>query len=281
MAYWRADFDGALATLQQTTERQARATSGSLAQVISTLGCLRASILMTRGETALARVAASDCRASGTPLNKRLADIIEAELAIYAGDPDYARRLTRPMLDELAGERNQVFRWSQIQEVAPLVARLGDLQEAVALLDGALPAANAAGYTAFEADMRITRAEIALAQADPDRAEKELARAEAILPEDYWYDRRRLRTAQAVLQHARGNADAAADEIERVHADAMKLGDVVAELRVHGLIDPAHLAAICSSERHGRLLAQSGMRGASDAWLLGTSGSALPARRAH
>lgn len=281
MAYWRGDFAGALDTLQRVTDRQARTTNSSLAQAISTLGCLRASVLMTRGETALARAAAGDCRTSGTPLNKRLSDIIEAELAIYSGDPDYARRLTRPMLDELASERNQVFRWSQIQEVAPLVARLGDLQEAATLLDDALPGASAAGYTAFEADMRITRAEIALAQADPDRAGKELARAEAILPRDCWYGMRRIRTAHAVLQQVRGNGDDAAEEIERVHADAVRLGDVLAELRVHGLIDAAHLAAICSSERHERLLALSGMRSASDAWLVSKNGTLLPPKRTH
>ena len=142
-----------------------------------------------------------------------------------------------------------------------MVARLGDFQAGTTVLDEALPRAREVGYFAFETEMRITRAEIALAQADLERAASELTRVEAILPQDYWYDARRLRTARAVLQHANGDDAAALAVLERLHADALRIGDVVAELRIHSLLAPAHLGTICSRERHENLIATSGMRG--------------------
>ena len=120
----------------------------------------------------------------------------------------------------------------------------------------------------LEASLRISRAEIAQARGDTAAALPQIARADALLPADYWYERRRLRTVTAVAAQARGQAETAAQLLDSLHADTRAKGDVLGELLVHSLMASNPATTPCPPQRHQQLLLESGLRGASDRWML-------------
>lgn len=267
LQYWRGDFDTALRTLESTESVLRDSVAGNLPQSSAALSCTRATIRMVQGHPADARTEYRACRASEEPAFNRLADIGEAELAIQAGDVAEARRFLTPMQSPPDSTRIEPNRWSLAMEIAPLLARIGDLAAASELVDETLPSAQKAGYTMVETNLRITRAEIALAQGHADRAEHEIGIVEKVLPPDYWYEQRRVRTVRALVAQARGDIGGAAKALDALHTDTRVNGDVLGELLVHSLIDANAAATPCPDERHLRLLAASGMRGASDLWM--------------
>lgn len=265
--YLRGQYPAALAVLQRTDDLLREAGDGVLPQIAVTVGCYRAIVHTLQGQTTSARSDYRDCRASGLPAFNQLADLGDAELAIQAGDLAEARRLLAPVRARLATVGARPDRWGLSMDLAPLLARSGDLRGARELVEEVLPAVVESGYRLIEADLRITLAEIALAEDRPDDAERQAAAGAALLPADYWYERRRLRTVQALLSQSRGQLAAAARQIDALHADARERGDVLGELLVHSLMDTNIAAAGCPDERRARLVAQSGMRGASDIWM--------------
>ncbi|WP_257389503.1 hypothetical protein, partial [Tahibacter caeni] len=266
LAFLRGEFDAALQTLDDT-ESRLRAAAGSLPQGMASLSCLRASVRIVQGRPADARTEFRACRAAGLPALDHFSDIGEAELAIQAGDIGEARRLLAPMDAVPQDTHAQVDRWHLAMEVAPLLARIGDFDAAGKLVDRTLPAVHVSGYRMIETNLRITRAEIALATGRRGDAEREIAEAEKMLPADYWYERRRARTVRALIAQARGDVGAAAQTLDALHADTRAHGDVLGELLVHSLMDANVAASHCPDERRLQLLAASGMRGASDLWM--------------
>ncbi|HEU4662927.1 MAG TPA: winged helix-turn-helix domain-containing protein [Dokdonella sp.] len=266
LAYLRGDFEGALARL---TEAEAAVRDGDRGRAphASTIGCMRAAVHMMQGRTAEARDDVRDCRSSGVPVLDHFADIAEAELAIHTGDLAQARRLLEPMRETLRAQANEVDRWNLTIEIAPLLARAGELDVARALLDEMLPALERSGYRLIVADARVTRAEIALADARLDDAAREAALGGALVPADDWYEMRRLRTVHALLAQARGEPEAAAQMLQALHADARRHEDVLAELLVHSLMSTRASFDDCPEARRAHLVAQSGLRGASDLWM--------------
>jgi hypothetical protein len=71
----------------------------------------------------------------------------------------------------------------------------------------------------------------------------------------------------ALIAQAGGHYDVANHALDALHADAIRHGDVLAELLVHSLMRNATTIDGCSDQRRVRLLAQSGLRGASDLWM--------------
>jgi DNA-binding winged helix-turn-helix (wHTH) protein len=267
LQYLRGNFDAALATLTQTEDALRETDTSNLPQIASTIGCMRIALHMVMGQSATARDDIRDCRASGLPVNAHFADIADAELAIHTGDLIQARRLLTPMRSMLANQAVQPDRWNLAAEIAPLLARVGELDGARQMLDDVLPAITHSGYRLIEANARITRAEIALAQGRPDEAEREVSLGEAMVPADDWYERRRLRTVHALIAQARGQHELATHMLEALHADTRAHDDVLGELLVHSLMGANPSVAGCSDQRRVKLLAQSGMRGASDIWM--------------
>lgn len=266
LAYLRGDFDAALRTLESTEDRL-REAAGNLPQSMASLSCLRASIRIVQGRPADARTEFRACRSAGLPALDHFSDIGEAELAIQAGDIGEARRLLAPMDATPQDTPAQVDRWNLAMEVAPLFARIGDFDAAGRIIDRTLPAVSESGYRMIETNLRITRAEIALAEGRGNEAEREVAAAEKLLPADYWYERRRARTVRALIAQSRGETEAAAQALDALHADTRTHGDVLGELLVHSLMDANAAASHCPDERRLQLLAASGMRGASDLWM--------------
>jgi DNA-binding winged helix-turn-helix (wHTH) protein len=274
--YLRGHYDAALATLD-ATEIALRAGE-DLPQIALANGCLRASIHLMQGRTSASRNDIRECRASGQTVLGYLADLASAELAIHAGDLAEARRLLLPMREIVASLDNRQHRWNLAIELAPLYARIGELDAARELIDTTMPAVTKAQYRLLVATAHVTRAEIALAHGRVDDAERDVEASAALVPGDHWYERRRIRTVRALVERARGDDAGAVRELEALHADALERGDVLAELLVHSLMDPGTLAADCSDRRHAQLLADSGMRGASDLWMnpaVHASGAAL------
>lgn len=267
LQYWRGDFDTALRTLESAESLLRDSAGGNLPQNTAVLSCTRAAIHIVQGRPADARTEYRACRSADEPAYNRLADIGEAELAIQAGDVAEARRLLAPLQTTPGDTQIEPNRLSLAMEIAPQFARIGDLAAASALVDETLPSAHRAGYTMVEANLRMTRAEIALAQGQPERAGQEAAIVERMLPPDYWYEQRRLRTVRALIAQARGDIGGAAEALNALHTDTRANGDVLGELLVHSLIDTNAAALPCPDERRLRLLAASGMRGASDLWM--------------
>lgn len=267
LQHLRGEFDAALRTLELTENRLREAGSGNLPQSVASLGCLRGSIHTARGHTADARTEYRNCRSTGQAALSHMADLGDADLAIQAGDLAQARELLLPMQQPIGDGTAQMDRWYLAMEVAPLFARIGDFDTARHLIDEVLSGVEQSGYHMIEANLRITRAEIALAEARPGDAEREVRLAEKLLPPDYWYERRRARTVRALIAQARGQTQAAAEALDALHADTRAHGDVLGELLVHSLMDANPAATRCSEDRRLRLLASSGMRGASDIWM--------------
>jgi tetratricopeptide (TPR) repeat protein len=265
--YLRGDFDSALRTLEITETQLRGSAGGNLPQSTSALSCLRAGVRTVQGRTADARSEYRNCRAGGLPALDHLANIGDAELAIQAGDMAEARRLLAPLQVPAQDTRDEPDRWGLAMEVAPLLARIGDFDVAGKIIDRTLVAIQDSDYRMIEANLRITRAEIALAEGKSDDAEREIALAEKLLPPDYWYERRRARTVRALVAQSRGQIAAAGQALEALHTDTRVHGDVLGELLVHSLMDANSAAPRCPDERRLRLLAASGMRGASDLWM--------------
>lgn len=267
LQYLRGDFDAALATLARTEDALRDADTGNLPQLASALGCMRIAVHEVQGQTSLARNDIRDCRSSGLAIHNHYADIAEVELAIHTGDMAAARKQLWTMRGMIAEQPIAPDRWSLVSEVAPLLARSGDLDGARELIEGVLPAVTRSGYRLIEADVRTTFAEISLAQGKPGQAEREIAVSESMVPTDDWFERRRLRTVRALVDQAGGRGEIAAHALDALHADAIRHGDVLAELLVHSLMRKATTIDGCSDQRRVRLLAQSGLRGASDLWM--------------
>lgn len=267
LQFWRGEFDGALRTLETTESRLRGSASGNLPQSMAALNCTRATIRVVQGRPADARTEYRSCRATGMPALDHLADIGEAELAIQAGDLTEARRLLLPIQETWKDTPIQPDRWGLAMEVAPLLARIGEYERAKALIEQTLPLAQDAGYRLIETNLRVTRAEIALAEGRPDDAERDITFVENVSPPDYWHERRRVRTVRALLMQARGRVDVAARALDALHTDARAHGDVLGELLAHSIMDANAAATRCPDERRLRLLAASGMRGASDLWM--------------
>jgi cellulose synthase operon protein C len=264
--FFRGQFDQALATLDNA-DAALRDASQSRPEATSTLDCLRGAVHIARGRIADAHNALRSCRS--VTAYRNLADAGDAELALYSGAAEEARRLLAPMRDALLQPRgmSRLAAWGlALEAVAPL-ARSGDYASALQIADVIVPQVQAAGHRMIEADLRITRAEIALAQGRVDAAAQDVQRAEALVPADFWHERRRIRTIRALLEQAAGHTAAAARTLDELHNDTRKQGDVLGELLVHSLMDANPVTARCPDERRLRLLAESGMRAASDLWM--------------
>lgn len=264
----RGEYDAALAAIA-ATEDQLRATEArSLPQIAAGLSCMRATVYAPQGRMADAGTALQGCRSPELPFFSKYADIGEAELEILAGNTVAARKLLDSVLVEIEHESIRPERWSLAVEIAPMLVQVGDLSRARALLVPLLSEIERSGQRVTEGDARSALAEIFLAEGKPDEALKQVKLADKLVSSDDWIGRRRLRALQILIDQNQGQGDKAMTELTALHDDAREHGDVLTELLSHSLIGSDTLPQLCSIERHARLMAQSGMRGANLAWLV-------------
>ncbi|TDR41100.1 DNA-binding winged helix-turn-helix (wHTH) protein [Tahibacter aquaticus] len=278
VAYDRGDYARARQLLDRA-EQVLAGDSTRTGQVVG-LSCLRGAIALAQGESMRARNAFGQCRAPQLPHYQIYADVGEAELALQAGDLAQSRRLLAAARSNLATLDSTPDRSKLVLVLAPLLARSGDLDGARRLVQAQQELLQRAGYVALSADAHLALAEIALAAGQLDLAASEAARSGADLPADNWQSRRRLRTVQALLAQRRGDTALAAQLMDALDADARRHADVLGELLVHSIAETNPRAAHCSAARHGQLLAKSGLRGASDLWLLDAAGADVAAQLA-
>lgn len=263
----RGEFDAALAAVA-ATEDQLRATEArSLPQVAVVLACMRATVYIPQGRMADASTAVQACRSPDLPYFTRYADIGEAELDILAGDQPSARKRLESVLAQVEKETVQPDRWSLLVEIAPLLTQTGEAHRARELIQSVLADVERSGLETTEGDMRSALAEVDLAEGRLADAEAQLQRADKLLGAEDWIGQRRLRTLRVLIEQGRGRDGPAMAALTALHDDSREHQDVLTELLTHSLARE-HLPELCSAERHARLLAQSGMRGANLAWLL-------------
>lgn len=265
--YLRGEFGPALASLDAAAATVGPAAASAQSQSAPMLDCLRGVIHVVQGKPQQARSEYRNCRSVQDGLSGHFADLAEAELALHMGDLDGGRRLLAP-LSELDTVESLSDRWTLAMELVPLRARAGDLHDSDRVAEQVLAIPALSGFPMLEASLRISRAEIALARGDTAAALPQIARADALLPADYWYERRRLRTVTAIAAQARGQAETAAQLLDSLHADTRAKGDVLGELLVHSLMASNPATTPCPPQRHQQLLLESGLRGASDRWML-------------
>lgn len=278
LAYERGDYAGALQLLDRF--EQAQAGGGPRSGEAVGLSCLRGAIALNQGEAMRARTAFGRCRAPPLPHYRIYADIGEAELALQGGDLAQARRLLAAARGNLAALASSPDRSKLALVLAPLLARSGDLAGARELVQAQLELLARAGYAALSADAHLALAEIALAGGQLDQAEAEVRLSAPDLAADHWQAQRRLRTVQALLAQRRGNTAVAAQLMQALDAQARDHADVLGELLVHSIAETNPRVVRCKAERHALLLAKSGLRGASDLWLLDAAGADVAAQLA-
>lgn len=278
LAYDRGDYAGALQLLDLFEQTQAG--SGPRSGEAAGLSCLRGAIALNQGDAMRARNAFGRCRAPPLPHYRIYADIGEAELALQGGDLAQARRLLAAARGNLAALASSPDRSKLALVLAPLLARSGDLAAARELVQAQLELLARAGYAALSAEAHLALAEIALAGGQLDQAEAEVGLSAPALAADYWQAQRRLRTVQALLAQRRGDTAFAAQLMQSLDAQAREHADVLGELLVHSIAETNPRAVRCKAERHALLLAKSGLRGASDLWLLDAAGADVAAQLA-
>lgn len=278
LAYERGNYAEALRQIDRF--EQATVAAGSRSGNAAGLSCLRGAVALNQGEVTRARNAFSRCRAPPLPHYRVYADLGEAELALRSGDVAQTRRLLAAARGNLAGLASSPDRSQLALILAPLLARSGDLRGARELVEAQLELLQHAGYAALSADAHLTLAEIALAGGRLEQAQAQAQRSAAALGADNWQGQRRLRTVQALLAQRSGDTALAAQLMQSLDTQAREHGDVLGELLVHSIAETNPRAVRCKAERHALLLAKSGLRGASDLWLLDAAGADVAAQLA-
>lgn len=156
--------------------------------------------------------------------------------------------------------------WSLAVNIAYVLARQGESEQARRMLAEVLPEVERSGQRQPGSDSRTILAQIALAQGDVKEAERQAAIAGKLDTPDDWLGQSRLRAVRVVIALCRGEADKSRSELARLHDDALRRGDVLTELQTHSLADGS-LEPLCSTGRHAKLMAQTGMRGVLLEWM--------------
>ena len=263
----RGHYEAALATAAATQELlRVRDAQGS--QPMATgLDCARETVLVRLGRIADAKTAIEVCGSPNLPYYALHAVAARAELAILAGDATTARASLLSLADSSRHQSSQIERWMLVAEVAPMLSRVGELERARELVDAVIPVVTRSGFIATEVDLRLAAAEIAFAQGRVGDARQEMHRIRPLVQPDDWFARQRLQSLDVLVLRADGERIEATQSLKQLHAQTRERGDVLGELLVHSIAG-AELAGLCPEERQVRLLAQSGMRGASQSWLV-------------
>lgn len=264
LAALRGDYDAAIHALARAEDALRKANPQNASRLSSSLYCGRGDIHLAQGRLADAGEDVRDCRAGKTAASDQFADIFDAKLAIYTGDPAKARPLLQPLLKELPKQPFVLNRWIFTINVTALEARVGDLDGARRTLDEIMPALKQSGARQIEVGAHATLAEIALAQGRVDDAASEVEQGLMLSPADYWTDIPRLRIVQVLIARARGHTEEASSTLLSLHDDAKKRGDVVVELLTHSL----GTIKTCPDSRRDELISQSGLRGVTARWMI-------------
>jgi hypothetical protein len=156
-------------------------------------------------------------------------------------------------------------RWSHTMMLAALLTRAGDYAGSDTLYRELLPKLRASGYLALIVQAETGLAENAAARGDWPNALQHVTVARRDLPAEDWSLRYRLDIVEAAAALAKGDISHATTVAAATHAQAHRLGDVVAQMELHNLMPGAFPE--CTLAHREALIARSGMRGATLGWL--------------
>lgn len=290
----RGEFAQAEETLNEA-ERDARAGEGDpggddpgegsaadASTAVARIACLRADVRLVQGDIGNARTAWKTCADSGQPSSIQQARLGNAGIALLSGDRATALRDLRALLAPVAAAPDGPDRWLTELSIATLLTRAGDADAATRLYRRVLPQARRSGYGWIVAIAEAGLAETAAVRGDWDAARGHLAAARAEQVADVWTLSNRLDVLDAAEILATGGDSARAMALlSAVHAKARRHRDAVTQLEIHSLLPPGMAIGDCAERCQRALMARTGMRGATLAWLTDRSGLKTTALAAH
>ena len=266
IAAMRGDYGQALALI----DAGLRKSPGAPALAAASSACSRADLLQQQGELTRARTLWLRCAAPDQDALRALARLGRASNDLLAGD----RPAALATLRELARQANTTLtgpdRWQSATNIAPLLLRAGEIDDAEALLLPIVADLRNAGYGLLLAQAEATLAEVEAARGHWDASRAHAKAARTAIPADVWVITSRLDNLDIADALARGERNDAETLLARGDANAHRHHDAIAQLELHGLMSPtARLPDGCDATARTALLARTGMRGASLDWLFG------------
>ena len=262
------DFSGAVGALGQTVQRLAREGQPPVsAPTGARLACMRGGLLLRQGQLPQVRAELDQCHSIDAPMFRLQARILGANADQLAGDTASVRTRLQDLDEQLQAMPESPDRWSAALALAYLMNRSGQHGGAAQLYLDTRAALEGTGYQWLQADAALGLAETRAAQGDWSRAAIQAQEAARLLPANTWVPRQRLDTVGVLLKLAAGEHKAAGTQWKASHAEAHRIGDVPAQIALHGLMSPAARAGPCDANARSGQIAGSGMRGAGLDWL--------------
>lgn len=230
--------------------------------------CLRADLLLLRGELSRARSQSTQCGAPDEPYLRLQGKLGHAAADLFAGDRVSAVARVHAAQDSATIPPGP-DRWMFDLQVAALLTRAGELADASALYAKTLPAVRRAGYGWLQAQVETGLAEIAAARGEWRASRAHAAAARQQPSTTAWVLRNRLAQVDIASALAAGDRRRAEALLADADAEAHQLGDAVAQLEIHSLMSPDATLADCSHATRMPLVAETGLRGATLDWLVG------------
>ena len=256
-----------------TAERQLNALPpGTTTEARAALACTRVEARLALGELAGARTDLATCATSREPNPQLLAVLGRANTELLAGDRAEARSLLQRVPESLAPMPDGPDRWIDTLQLAALLTRAGDAAGSDRLYAELLPKLRPSGYTLLIAMAETGLAENAAARGDWARSKQYAATARQALPEGTWPLLYRLDVIDIQTVWNSGDRDRAIALASQVHAKAHRLGDAVAQMEIHSLLPADLLRDTGGLAGRERLVARTGMRGATLDWLTAGAG---------
>lgn len=260
---YRGRYDKAAEAADAVTADPIEASTISAAMI----DCDRTQTLIATGDLAAAQLAAERCMRSNLPYDLAAGNLAIAKIAVASGDnAEAARRIAAalPALQQLP----DVDRWDLGAIAQGLRVRIGDRDGVEAALSEILSQVAPGHVRVTEIEARLGLAELALARGDVAAAQTQIAALREIVPGDDWYAQSRLALIDAASAFHRGDVTQAQASLRTLDEAARAHADIAMELRAHRLA-VSWGNNLCPEARDRELVAKSGIRGASESWLLG------------
>ena len=262
------DFAGALEVLEQTPRRLQQQGLPALPDASrARLACARGDYLMQQGAMDQARLELDLCSRSADRVVQLRAHWLGAAIDQLSGDrPAAARRLDR-LATEVEALPPSPDRWGNTIELGYLLDRNGLHEQATALYREAAHALEGTGYRWLQGHALLGLAESRTAVGDWLGAATYLRQARPLLGTDRWMTDLRMGLVELVLSLARDERKPAIARLVALHEQAHRLGDVPAQIALHGLVAADARLGPCDGSARGEQLAATGMRGGAVDWL--------------
>lgn len=272
------DFAGAVGALEQTPRRLAREGLPPLpTTTVARLACTRGDLMLQQGQLQQARVELDRCASIDVPFFQQQAQLLGAHADLLAGDTASVKTRLQALDEHLRTLPESPERWTGALQLAYLLDRSGQHDRAARLYLDTRAALEGTGYEWLQANAALGLAETRVAQGNWPQASARAGEARQLMPPGTWGQRQRLEVVEILLELAAGEHESAAARMTASHAEAHRVGDVPAQIALHGLMSSTARVGSCDATARSAQVAGSGMRGANLDWLT----AALPREDPH